>query len=194
MLMQVAISFIFVFLFQLFSLTSLLHFRPICGLCLVQPSPLKTHLLYYVTVPSLVFAWPHGCQSVPGPDFKGSVSLIGLIKSCWQFYVNLSQQALMFQRSDGRPHRSVGIWEMFLFSYSLLRTSTFSSFWSNKVQDSILLGWSVHKEMQCWAHCPTTNKTELRSHYVDGAHTHPCTPLPLGQWEEAFYMEATPEE
>lgn len=29
-----------------------------------------------------------GCQSVDWPSFKGSVSLINLIKSCWQFHVN----------------------------------------------------------------------------------------------------------
>lgn len=74
--------------------------------------------------------------------------------------------ALMFWK-DGRPHshRSMDIWEVFLFSYSLLGISTFGSFWSNKMQDSILLGWWVCREMECWTHChPPVRQQSLPLH------------------------------
>lgn len=60
---------------------------------------------------------------------------------------------------------------MFLFSYSLLRISTVSAFWSNKDQDSVLLGKSVHKDMTCWTCHHTPSKTHDLPPCVDGAPT-----------------------
>lgn len=71
----------FFFLVQLSCLTKLLNFKSICGLSLVQPFHIReSHPSLCNSAISTACLVCVECQSVNGTDFKGSISLISLIK------------------------------------------------------------------------------------------------------------------